>query len=364
MRAPVALFEACVQAGVRRVVQLSALGADDAAASGYHRSKAAADRALAALPLEAVVVRPSLVFAPGGASARWFCMLASLPVVPLPGAGAQCVQPIHRDDLVDALVALVEADGPGNGAGAAEGDASVRPVAAILGAGPRVVDAVGPAPCTLRGYLAALRATMGLPRGWFLPVPRALVRVAGAVGARFGGFVDRDALAMLDRGNCAPADGITALLGRPPRPAEAFAAVDERAALRRRAQLDWLLPVLRVAVAATWIVTGVVSLWVFPREASLALLARTGLDGAAATLALHAGAWLDIALGAAVLVLRRRRIVYALQALLMLGYTAIITAWLPEFWLHPYGPVLKNLPLLAATWLLYALDGHAGEDRR
>ena len=41
---------------------------------------------------------------------------------------------------------------------------------------------------------------------------------------------------------------------------------------------------------------------------------------------------------------------------LILGYTAIITIALPEFWLHPYGPVLKNLPLLAALWLLWELD--------
>ena len=53
---------------------------------------------------------------------------------------------------------------------------------------------------------------------------------------------------------------------------------------------------------------------------------------------------------------RGRRWSYAAQMLLMLGYTAIITVWLPEFWWHPYGPVLKNLPLLAATWLLYRLD--------
>jgi hypothetical protein len=29
---------------------------------------------------------------------------------------------------------------------------------------------------------------------------------------------------------------------------------------------------------------------------------------------------------------------------------------LPEFWLHPYGPVLKNLPMLAALWLLLELE--------
>jgi hypothetical protein len=40
----------------------------------------------------------------------------------------------------------------------------------------------------------------------------------------------------------------------------------------------------------------------------------------------------------------------------MLGYTALITVFLPEFWLHPYGPLLKNLPMLAALALLLVLE--------
>jgi hypothetical protein len=40
----------------------------------------------------------------------------------------------------------------------------------------------------------------------------------------------------------------------------------------------------------------------------------------------------------------------------MLGYTAIISIRLPEFWIHPYGPILKNLPMLVALILLYQLE--------
>ena len=54
-RAPVALFEACVEAGVRRVVQVSALGAAADAPTEFLRSKHRADEALGALPLSSVV---------------------------------------------------------------------------------------------------------------------------------------------------------------------------------------------------------------------------------------------------------------------------------------------------------------------
>ena len=45
-----------------------------------------------------------------------------------------------------------------------------------------------------------------------------------------------------------------------------------------------------------------------------------------------------------------------MQLALILFYTIVISFRLPEFWLHPYGPLLKNLPMLAAIWLLYELE--------
>jgi uncharacterized protein YbjT (DUF2867 family) len=334
VRAPLALFEACVDAGIRRVVQISALGAAADAPTEFLRSKHAADTALAALPLSSVVVRPSLVFAPEGTSARLFLQLATLPLVPLPAGGAQCVQPIHRDDLIAALVSLLETDAP-----------------------PALLAAVGPAPLTLHEYLAQLRDSVGLGRARFLSIPQRVMDAIAMLAQRTRpGLVDREALAMLAQGNCADADGIVRALGHMPRAATEFIEPREAASLRASLQLRWLLPLLRLSVALVWIVTGIVSLGVYPVSGSLDLLARVGLHGALALTSLYAAAVLDLALGIATLGMRRRQWLYAVQALVILGYTAIITLWLTEYWLHPYGPVLKNLPLLATLWLLFALD--------
>ena len=105
-RAPQALFTACVAAGVRRIVQISALGADRGV-TRYFLTKRAADDYLATLPLEWTIVRPAMVFGPGGSSARLFQMLAHLPLVPLPGRGEQRLQPIHIDDLTEAVVRIL-----------------------------------------------------------------------------------------------------------------------------------------------------------------------------------------------------------------------------------------------------------------
>ena len=46
----------------------------------------------------------------GGRSARLFTLLASLPLSPLPDGGEQPLQPIHVDDLIQALLNLIETD--------------------------------------------------------------------------------------------------------------------------------------------------------------------------------------------------------------------------------------------------------------
>jgi len=92
--------QAAAQAGVRKIVQLSALGAEAGAKSRYQRTKAAADARLAELGVPYVVLRPSVVYGPGDHSMTYFLSLAALPVTPVPGDGQYRLQPVHVDDVV------------------------------------------------------------------------------------------------------------------------------------------------------------------------------------------------------------------------------------------------------------------------
>jgi hypothetical protein len=127
-------------------------------------------------------------------------------------------------------------------------------------------------------------------------------------------------------------------------------------AVRVSAQLDWLLPLLRYSVALVWIVTGIVSLGPFPVSSSYELLARVGVSRALAPALLYGAALMDLAFGIATLLVKRRRFVWLAQTGAILLYTIIISAKMPEFWLHPFGPLLKNVPLLAAILALYHLE--------
>ncbi|RYF17422.1 MAG: SDR family oxidoreductase [Comamonadaceae bacterium] len=343
--APVELFHACAAAGVRSVVQVSALGADGSARSAYHRSKKAADDVLRSLPLRGAIVQPSLVYGPNGTSAALFNKLAIAPVLPFPQGGRMQVQPVHLQDVVDGIVRLVEAP-PDR-------------VATFAFAGPR--------PLPLRAYLAELRAALGesSPQ-WIVPVPAALFRLGASVAGHLpGSMLDRETADMLLAGNAAPDNRLPALLGREPLAPRAFVAPATREAARRGAALDLWLPVLRIALALMWVWTAAVSFGLYPVQDSYALLARVGLQGGLATIALYGAAVLDLVLGVLTLAApaRWRRTVWLAQLALVGGYTVLVTAFLPEYWLHPYGPVSKNLPILAAIALLWALEPPARRER-
>lgn len=336
---PRALFAACADAPqVRMVVQLSALGADGEANTPYHLTKKAADDVLAALPLQAYIVQPSLVYGKGGASARMFKTLASLPFALRFGSAPQPVQPVHVDDVVEAILGLLRGRLPPS-----PGMTAQR------------VPLVGPQALSFTDYLAALRKGMGMGRLRVLPLPGALARAMARCGRWLpGGLLDEDALRMLDRGNAGDPAAITQLLGRAPKPISEF--VTDPQAERTLAKLGWLLPTLRWSIVAVWLATAIVSFGLYPVEASYALLARTGIPPSLQPLMLYGAAGFDLLLGLGIAFLPRRRPLWLAQ-LGLIGFYTIVIAWkLPEFLLHPYGPLTKNLPMLAAIWLLYELE--------
>ena len=344
-RTPRALFAACAESDdVHMVVQLSALGADDAADTAYHLSKKAADDYLASLPIRAVIVQPSLVYGADGASARVFKAMASLPFAARLGNAPQLVQPIHVDDVVAAIVTLLRQRLYVEPADAPPGGGTVRRIALV---GPQALPFVE--------YLAALRRAMGMNKLRVLPLPGGLARLLARIGGWLpGALLDPDALRMLDRGNAADPGPTLRLLGRPARTIASF--VVDPGAERARAKLDWLLPILRSGLAFVWIATAIVSAFVYPAADSFELLARSGIPAELRPLMLYGAALFDLLLGVGTLFLRRRRWLWRLQLLLIGFYTVVIALFLPEFLIHPYGPLTKNVPMLAAIWLLYELE--------
>lgn len=113
---------------------------------------------------------------------------------------------------------------------------------------------------------------------------------------------------------------------------------------------------LRSSVAFMWLMSGVVSLLPHSADASLALLRDIGVPAALAPGVLIGASVLDIALGILSILPRRLPFLWTGQILLVLLYTAIISVFLPQLWLEPFGPVAKNVPILALLLLLRQLE--------
>lgn len=99
-------------AGARRLVHVSAIGADAGSESSYARSKAAGEAAVREEFPTATVLRPSIMF---GAEDEFFNRFAALarvtPVLPLIGGGLTRFQPVYVCDVAQAAAAVLDDDG-------------------------------------------------------------------------------------------------------------------------------------------------------------------------------------------------------------------------------------------------------------
>ena len=101
---PARIAAAAAKAGVRRLVHVSAIGADEESTSAYGRSKAAGERALKSECPDATILRPSVLFGPEDHFFNRFANLARYsPALPLIGGGSTRLQPAYVGDVGQAI---------------------------------------------------------------------------------------------------------------------------------------------------------------------------------------------------------------------------------------------------------------------
>ena len=113
---------------------------------------------------------------------------------------------------------------------------------------------------------------------------------------------------------------------------------------------------LRASLVLVWLATAVVSVWELHGQSRelLAGLPTAWTEGNTSwlpTAIILAGAAADAVLGLW-LALRPGRKAYGAALLVMLAMTLLATAIHPAWWLHPFGPLTKNLPIAAILWVL------------
>jgi len=333
------LIDACTDVGVRRLIHISALGASAGGGTLYQETKGAAEEHFHGLDkskLDWCIVRPSLVVGRGGASTSMLTALAAMPWMFRLGNDTWKIQPVHISDITDLVVRLVH-------------QSSTLPDR---------IDAVGPETMTTNELTKTLRAWLGFKPGHFLPMPDFALTAFAAIGEHISdGPANREVLAMLRQGISGDITAFSKALGRPPMSLKIALALQPASRSDRQAALTYFLRApLRWCLGVMWLLTGIFSFGLYPQSGSLEMLAHLGVAGTPALVLLYGAAALDAILGLLLLIHWRPVAVGGIQLLAIAAFTLLATALPPEYWLHPFAPLVKNLPLFAATAIMMALE--------
>jgi uncharacterized protein YbjT (DUF2867 family) len=333
-----ALYAACAQSGVQRVVHISAVGAERESVSEFSATKRLGEQALMGSALDWVVLRPSVVIGRaangGGALLRG---LAGLPLTPeFPDAGP--LQVVQLDELVATIVALSRRGAPSRIA----------------------LDVVGPERLQFTDVVAMLRAWLKLPVAPRWRVPRwlaALGYLAGDFAAKLGWRSPIGSVARREIVRGAVGDGTAwqTLMGAEPTPlATALAREPASIQERRFARLYFLKPIVFAVFSLFWIATGLISLgpgW----GQGLGYLRAGGVPEGFAEAGVIAGALADIAIGAGIAFRRTSRAALFAALSISIFYMIAGTFVLPQLWLDPVGPMLKIWPIMALNLVALAM---------
>ncbi len=112
-----------------------------------------------------------------------------------------------------------------------------------------------------------------------------------------------------------------------------------------------LILLARLSLAGLWIFTGITSLFLAP-ELGYNILEKAGITRGVATGLILAGSTTDIILGIWILTSKWSRVCCLIQITVIISYTIILTIISAEFWLHPFGPLTKNFPILVLILIL------------
>jgi len=335
--APRALFDACSDMNIKKIIHISALGVDKND-SDYAKSKLAAETYLQNLKIDSVIIRPSFVYGKGSyGGSSLFRGLASAPFfIFLPGSGKQLLQPVHIHDLVKIVEKSLDLQG--------------KPL----------LCATGSEKLSLQSVLNKMRAWLGFKKAININVPIFLIRIA----AKFGDFFRNAPLSttgvklmMIDN---VVTDQTFEVLKKTVRftPRSFTDGLNEITSAvqdRWHARLFFLRPILRISIAMLWIVTGVISM-IFANRFSYPLLTQAGIHVSLQPLLLYSASMIDIFLGVMTLCHYHLKIIGSLQIILTFVFTMIVSFRLPSYWLHPFAPIAKNIPLVIAIAIMMALE--------
>ncbi|MDP7593430.1 MAG: DoxX-like family protein [Litorilituus sp.] len=113
-----------------------------------------------------------------------------------------------------------------------------------------------------------------------------------------------------------------------------------------------LMKAAKFSLAFLWIFTGITSIYFSP-EVGYEILESASITGVMADVSVYAGGALDIVIGLWLLTSIKIRLCCIIQVVIIVLYTMLLTFIDPSFWLHPFGPITKNFPIIVLIAFIY-----------
>ena len=110
--------------------------------------------------------------------------------------------------------------------------------------------------------------------------------------------------------------------------------------------------IARLSLGFLWSFTGLVSIF-YAENMGYRILADAGITGFFADACIYGGSITDIMIGAWLFLGRGIAACCILQIVFIIIYTVLLSIIDPVYWLHPFGPLSKNIPILVLVYVLY-----------
>jgi uncharacterized protein YbjT (DUF2867 family) len=329
----IALFAACEQAGIRRVIHISAIGVDRETPTKFSQTKLVADDDLQKRDLDWVILRPSVVYGRNayGGSALLRAAAALPGFVPVFPDTAD-LQVVHLDDVAETVAFFLKDSAPAR----------------------MTLELAGPERLSFKQIVKTYRRWLGFGEAREIGIPRWLAAIVFKLGNAVSWLgwrppVRTTAQRELMRGAVGDPTQWTRATGISPRSLEQ-ALAREPASVQEKwfARLYLLKPVMIGVLVLFWIGTGLLALGPGHGHA-MGLMKEGGASEEIAKLTVFAASIMDIVVGIAMAI--KTTAYYALLASLFISlfYVVVGSAILPRLWADPLGPMTKMWPVIVFT---------------
>lgn len=307
--APIEMYKYCQKRNIK-VIHISAIGAEKRQPlTDFLISKKKTDEFLLK-NTDAKVIYPGIVFGKNGKSARFFAELAQLPIVPL--IKTTNFPSIHISQLTKIVPDIID-------------DYKTYPNQVFAISEPEQL-------------LSIINQIKGRKTKYFY-VPKFFIKDIFILFPKFKiGVFNKTTFQLLNQ----KSNYLTAL------------KLEKTSNFINKGDIpssnDLLSTIALWTVSFVWIWSGISSLISWTE--SMQLMNNIGASYSLSVWGILLGSFVDIILGISLLIYKNKRLTINLQLITMFAYMLILSIFAPEFWLHPYGVLIKNFPLIVLSFFV------------